>query len=412
VPSPFKRAELARYAEAMAHASVSIRRGDDLIVFAEPAHRELGLAIVEVAFRAGARSADVVYIDPRVRAARLRHAPRSSLGYVTSWNAKRFRGMTERTTATLFITGDSDSDALKGIDPARVVADATGPFRQLPWLRSELREGKRRWGIVGWPTEEWASRVYPTLAPASAARRLARDLLWFCRLGPDDPDGWTGLKDHLAAVQGRAKRLTKLGLRRLELRGPGTDLAVGIAPGSLFLGGGEKNAHGIHISPNLPTEENFTTPDARTTEGTFRCSRPLLFQGRLVEGIAGEFRGGRLVRLRGKGKNGEFFRQFIGSIENADRLGEVALVDSSSRIGRSGRIYYNTLLDENAAAHIAFGAGFGKTRMKAPSRGRFAGVNKADAHIDVMVGTDELEATGTDARGRRIPLIRDGAWQI
>jgi aminopeptidase len=412
VPSPFTQAELTRYAEAMAHGSISVRRGDDVIVLAEPAHRDLAVVLVEVAFRAGARSAEVVYVDPRVRAARLRHAPRKSLGYVTPWNARRLRDMTEPTTSTLFITGDSDLDAYKGIDAERAAADATGPFKQLPWLRSEHRESKRRWGIVAWPTEEWATRVYPSLAPAAATRRLAKELLWFCRLGPEDPAGWKGLKEHLALVQRRAVRLTRLGLTRLELRGPGTDLAVGLSPGALFLGGGEKNAHGIHISPNLPTEENFTTPDARSTEGTFRCSRPLVFQGREIEGIAGEFRNGRLVHLKGKGKNGEFFREYIGSIENADRLGEVALVDSSSRIGRSGRIYYNTLLDENAAAHIAFGAGFGKTRPQTSSRGRFAGVNKSDTHIDVMIGTDELEATGVDGRGRPIPLIRDGVWQI
>jgi aminopeptidase len=320
--------------------------------------------------------------------------------------------MTLPSTVTLFITGDSDLDAQAGIDPARAIADATGPFRQLPWLRSELRENKRRWGIVAWPTEEWATRVYPSLSPAAAARRLAKDLLWFCRLGPDDPGGWTGLRDHLTAVQRRAARLTKLGLDRLELRGPGTDLSVRFSPGTLFLGGGEKNAHGVHISPNLPTEENFTSPDAGSTEGTFRCSRPLVFQGRLIEGISGEFRNGRLARLKAKGRNGAFFRQFIGSIENADRLGEVALVDSSSRIGRSGRIYFNTLLDENAAAHIAFGTGFGKTRMPIAGRRRFAGVNKADTHVDVMIGTDDLEATGVDARGRRIALIRDGLWRI
>jgi aminopeptidase len=412
MPSPFKAAELERYADAMARASVSIRRGDDLILIAEPAHRELALELADVAFRAGVRSAEIVYLDPRLRASRMRHAPKKWLGYVTPWNAKRFRDMTLPTTVTLFVTGDSELDAMKGIDPARAAADATGPFRQLPWLRSETREAKRRWGIVAWPTEEWAARVYPSLTPSRAARRLALDLLWFCRLGPDDPDGWTGLRDHLAQVQRRAARLTKLGLERLELRGPGTDLSVRLVPGTVFLGGGEKNAHGIHISPNLPTEENFTTPHAGSTEGTFRCSRPLIFQGRLIDGISGEFRNGRLARLRAKGRNGEFFRSFIGSIENADRLGEVALVDSSSRIGQTGRVYFNTLLDENAAAHIAFGAGFGKTRAPTNGRARFVGVNKADTHIDVMIGTDDLEATGIDARGRRIELIRDGAWKL
>ncbi len=410
--SPLKLDELARYAEAMLEASLSFRRGDRLIVTAEPAHRTLAVALVEAAYRAGALSAEVLYADPLVRAARLRAAPNRALGHVTPWHAKRLRELSQPDVATLFVTGEGEPDALAGIDPKRVVADATGPFRQLPWLRSVQRESTRRWGIVAWPTEPWARRVYPSLTPANALRRLGRDLLWFCRLGPDDPDGWAGLRTHLAAVQRRAARLTKLRLERLELRGPGTDLSVRIAPNALFLGGGETNAHGVHVSPNLPTEENFTTPEAASTEGTFRCSRPLVFQGRLIEGIAGEFRNGRLVRLEAQGENGEFFRRFLGGIRNADRLGEVALVDRSSRIGQAGRIYFDTLLDENAAAHIAFGSGFGKTRERPPSARGFPGVNRSDTHVDVMIGTDDLEATGVARGGRPVPLIRDGTWQI
>jgi aminopeptidase len=231
----------------------------------------------------------------------------------------------------------------------------------------------------------------------------------FCRLGPDAPPGFKGLKAHLDAVRRRAGRLTKLKLHELELRGPGTELRMKLHPEGLWLGGGEKNAHGIHISPNLPTEENFTTPIAATTEGTFRCSRPLVFQGRRVDGIRGEFRGGRLVKLQANGKNGKFFEEYIGSIKDADRLGEAALVDASSRIGQAGRTYYNTLLDENAAAHIAFGIGFEKTRT--PGRGA-RGVNRSHTHVDVMIGTDDFEAVGTDSRGRKVPLIRDGAWQL
>jgi aminopeptidase len=410
--SPLKPDELARYADAMVRVSVALRKDDDLIVTAEPAHRELAAALVEAAGRVGARSAEVLYVDPLVRAARLRSAPEKWLGFVTPWTAGRLRAFAAPTTATIFITGDSDTDALRGIDPKRLATDMTRKFEQLPWLRSKAWDGKRRWSIIAWPTEEWAAQVYPKLQPQNAQRRLAQDLLWFCRLGPDDPPGWQGLQQHLRDVQGRTKRLTQLKLQRLELRGPGTELSVGFPAGTVFLGGIESNAHGARTSANLPTEESFTTPDAASTNGTFRCSRPLVFQGRVVEGIAGEFRNGRLVRFEAKGANGEFFRTFIASVKNADRLGEVALVDRSSRIGQAGRVYYETLLDENAAAHIAFGVGFSATRERAPGNRSALGVNRSDTHIDVMIGTDDFEATGVGARGRRIPLLRDGAWQI
>jgi len=410
--SPLKADELVRYADAMVRTAVGLRAGDDLIVFAEPAHRELAVALVEAGYRLSARSVEVSYVDPLVRAARMRTAPERWLGHVTPWNVKRFREFAAATTATLYITGEGEPNALDGVDPARAAADATGPFRKLRWMRSESWEAGRRWGIIAWPTEPWATKVYPSLQARNAVRRLAQDLLWFCRLGSEDPPGWKGLNDHLDIVKRRTARLSRLKLQRLELTGPGTDLSVSLPPESIFLGGGEKNAHGIHTSPNLPTEESFTTPEAASTNGTFRCSRPLVFQGKLIEGIAGEFRNGRLVRLQARGKNGAFFREYLGRIRNADRLGEVALVDRSSRIGQTGRVYFDTLLDENAAAHIAFGMGFDRTRRRRPGDRRALGVNRSDTHIDVMVGTDDLEATGVAARGRRIPLIRDGAWQI
>ena len=245
------------------------------------------------------------------------------------------------------------------------------------------------------------------------AEQLARDLLEFCRVGHDDAPGVTGLRDHLNALRKRAQRLSRLKLQSVELRGPGTELAVKLHPDGLWTGGGGTNFYGKRTAPNLPTEECFTSPIAAATEGTFRCSRPLMFQGRLIDGIAGEFRGGRLVGLEAKGKaNREFLAGFLYAIDNADRLGEVALVDSSSRIGKAGRIYYNTLLDENAAAHMAFGSGFPHTRVDHTKSRAARGVNNSDAHVDVMIGTPDFEATGIGARGRRIPLIADGVWQL
>ena len=168
-------------------------------------------------------------------------------------------------------------------------------------------------------------------------------------------------------------------------------------------------ADGRRLASNMPTEEVFTSPDPRQTTGTFRCTFPLSFRGRLIHGIRGEFSKGRLVRLEADSDDDrDFLAGFIDTDKAGRRLGEVALVDASSRIGQSGRIYNNTLLDENAAAHIAFGSGFGGTRSETPARG----INRSTIHLDVMIGGPDLEATGFNARGRRIPLISGGAWQI
>jgi len=403
--------QLARYADAVVKVGISVGRGDDLIVTCQPAHREFAVALVEAAYRAGARSVEVEYNDPLVRAAYLKTAPDKAIGYVTPWRGARVRASLRPETATLWIAGEGEPGALNDIPGKRLAADLTRSSKRFGDVLRASRQGRRRWSIAGWPTESWATAVYPKLGSIAAQRRLARDLLDFCRVGPDDAPGVTGLREHLGNLRRRALRLSRLKLERLELRGPGTDLKVALHPEGLWLGGGTTNFYGKRTAPNLPTEECFTTPIASATEGTFRCSQPLMFQGTLVEGISGEFRDGRLVRLDAK-KGRDFLADFLFEIKDADRLGEVALVDSSSRIGKANRIYYNTLLDENAAAHIAFGSGFAHTRAAHEKTRAARGVNRSDAHVDVMIGTSGFEATGFAARGRHVALIADGVWQI
>jgi aminopeptidase len=406
-------ADLERYADAIIKVGISLGRGDDLLVTCQPAHREFAVALVEAGYRAGARSVDVEYHDPLIRAAYLRTARDRSVGHVSTWRAARVRAAVKPKTATLWIAGESEPGALSDVPGKRLAADVTRSVKRFGDVRRASRLGKRRWSIAAWPTRSWATAVYPTLSDETAQRRLARDLMEFCRVGPKDPAGVTGLRKHLSELRQRAARLTRLNLERLELRAEGTQLTVALHPDTLWSGGGFTNFYGKRTAPNLPTEECFTSPVASATEGTFRCSQPLMFQGTLVEGISGEFRGGRLVRLDAKRQaERDFFADFLFAINGADRLGEVALVDSSSRIGKAGRIYYNTLLDENAAAHIAFGSGFSHTRSNHQTDRSLRGVNRSDAHVDVMIGTGDFEAIGIGRRGRRVPLIADGEWQI
>jgi aminopeptidase len=398
-------AELERYADAIVGVALGVRRGDELVVNAELGHADLAVGLVEAAYRAGARHAEVLYADPRVRAAQVRGAPKASLGWVTQPRAAYFRWRERPEVGAVNVLGETDTEALAGLDPERLALESTGTTRNLPWMREPRRDRRRRWVFVAWPTAAWADLVFPTLSPETAQRRLAQDLLRISRVAPDDEPG--AAKAHLDGLERRAKRLTRLGLERVELRGPGTELDVGLPAGALWGGPWVTNDHGRVFSANFPTEEVFTSPHAGLTEGYFRCSRPIRWQGRLVDGLEGEFRGGRLVRLQAKGADGDFLRRYLAGIRNADRLGEVALVDSTSRVGETGRLYYEGLLDENAVAHMAFGEGFGETRAS----GRGGGLNRSDAHVDVMIGSDDFEATGTKGR-RRVPLIRDGRWQV
>jgi len=400
---------LARYADAIVRASLSIQKGDTLVVQGEPEHRELFVAVAESAYRAGARLVDVVTADPLVMRARLLHGSDDAIGALSPWARRRLREVAGPRGALAAIAGEGEAGYLDGIPPKRIATDYARLAKQTAFLRRAQLNMRARWVIAGWPTDHWAGQVYPELSPLVAKRRLARDLLRFCRLADEDGKGTSGWLKHLRTLSRRSARLTKLGLGGLELRGPGTELDVGLVGGTTWLGGPEKFVDGRMVAPNMPTEETFTSPDPRTTSGTFRCTFPLSFRGRLIQGLRGEFSNGRLVRLDADSDDDrDFVAAYIDTDRNGRRLGEVALVDASSRIGQMGRIYYNTLLDENAAAHIAFGSGFGGTRSETPPRS----VNRSTIHLDVMIGSPELEVTGIGARGRRIPLIREGAWQI
>jgi aminopeptidase len=390
-------------------ASLGVGKDESILVQGEPEHRELLAALAESAYRAGARYVDVVTADPLVMRARLLHGSDEALGALSPWNRRRLREVASPQGAIAFIAGEGEAGYLDGVPPDRIATDYQRMAKHTAFLRRAQLNMESRWTIAGWPTDHWASQVYPKLEVGKAKRRLARDLLNFCRLTDDDGKGTSGWTKHLRTLTRRSAKLTKLGLTRLELRGPGTELDVGLSPGTRWLGGPETLADGRVIAPNMPTEEVFTSPDARATSGTFRCTLPLSFRGRLVHGLRGEFSGGRLVRLDADSdEDRDFVAAYIDTDKGGRRLGEVALVDASSRIGQTRRIYYNTLLDENAAAHIAFGSGFGGTRTETPARG----VNRSATHLDVMIGSPKLEVTGIGGRGKRVPLIRDGVWQI
>jgi aminopeptidase len=401
--------ELRRYAETIVVGCIASKRGDTVVVNANFGVRELAVAVAEAAYRRGAIAVDVSYDDNRVYAARIEHAPKEALGHETPWRSARARALGEERVALVQIMGEYELDAVAHLDPERVAADSARRSGALARIR---REGRLRATICTWPTAEWAARVFPGTAVPKAQRKLAQEILWFCRISPNDPPGHKGWTDHLAALRRRAARLTKLDLKEVHVADDGTDLRLGIAPFSMWRGGGEQEFWGRQIAMNVPTEECFISPDAAATEGVFRCSRPRSFGGRMIEDLAGEFRGGKLVRLTAKRQaDRDWLARFFAATPGAERLGEIALVDASSRIGQTGRIYYNGLLDENAAAHMAFGSGFAKTRTVPIGRKRY-GVNRSRTHIDVMIGTEALNAWGITQSGKRVGLVLDGEWQF
>jgi aminopeptidase len=391
----------ARYADAIVRDALRLAEGDVLAVHGEPAHRELLVALAEAGYRAGCRYCDVLTTDLRVKRVRALYAPEDSLGEQPAWHDRRMRDLLAVDAGVVTVTGPGEPGLLGDVPPARAARETSRILAGAPRYLKAVKSGRARFCVIAWPTPGWAAQVYPELPAGEAVAALGDDLLRFARLAQDDPpDGWAR---HVARLESVATELTELGLRELTLRGPGTHLRLGLPEGARWIGGTLQGRSG-RFSPNIPTEEVFTSPAPAATEGTFACSLPLELEGRTLDGIRGEFRRGRLVQVEAlRPQDAEFLQAYMARDRGASRLGEVALVDGKSRVGAAGRSYGTTLLDENAASHMAFGSGFDFARDPGAPR-----PNASRIHVDVMIGRPELEVRGRTAQGRELPVLVDG----
>lgn len=394
---------LDRLAELTVAVGANVQQGQDVIVTAELDTLELARAVAAAAYDRGARFVDVWLVDTELKRLRLLHADPETVGYVPPWLGSRFETLAEGGGAMIRLEPSVAPGRLAGIDPALAGRD------NLPMLpeTGPIVAGRRaNWTIVPWATRAWARRVHPQLLPGEGLARLRRELSHVLRLDEDDPvAAWEARLAELDAVAGR---LNALELDELRYRGPGTDLAVGLLPGSRWMMARFETRSGITHVPNLPTEEVFTVPDPARVEGVVVSTKPLDLRGTTVDGLRVRFEGGVAVELDAA-EGAEALRALTEIDEGARRLGEVALVDDSGRIGPLGTVFGNTLLDENAAGHIALGNGLA---MCADGEESLARVNRSKIHVDFMVGSPELTVTGVRRDGGEVELLTGGAWQI
>jgi aminopeptidase len=359
-------------------------------------------AVAERAYERGARFVDPTYFDPYVKRSRLQHAPDDSLEFVPEWYGNRMLQLGDLRAARIVFVPRVSPGILNGVDPKRAGRD------QLPDIRERLEIINKRlvnWTIMPFPTQPWAELVYPDLDGGAALARLAQELSHVCRLDEDDPvAAWRERKETLHSVAGR---LTEHHFDAIRLQGPGTDLTVGLLPTSLWEGGSATTVDGIEHMPNVPTEEVYTTPDPTRADGVVRATKPLDVAGTIVRGLEVRFEGGHAVDIQAD-SGAEVLRERAGYDADASRLGELALVDREGRIGTLGTTFYNTLLDENAASHIALGNAYELTvgAEDVPK------INKSAIHVDFMIGGDDVEVTGLTADGGEVPVLRGGTWQI
>jgi len=359
--------------------------------------------IARAAYERGAKYVDVVTFDQWVKRERIAHAAEDTLDYAPPWMSQRLLYLSDEHAARITLSGPHAPRALEGLDSARAGRDLL-PY--LPETGEVVNRRTTNWTIVPVPTPDWAEVVYPELPGDEAYERLWEAVAHVCRLDTVDPEAaWT---ERAAALKSSADRLTEKRFDAVRLHGPGTDLTIGLFSSSTWQAGDFVTVDGLHHLPNLPTEETFTTPDPERVDGYASATMPLELAGSVVSGIRAEFENGRAVAIDAE-QGADALRAAASSDEGASRLGEVALVDGLGRIGALETTFFDTLIDENAASHIALGNGYDHPVEEAADKER---VNTSRVHIDFMIGSPELAVDGITRGGDVVPVLRDGNWQI
>jgi aminopeptidase len=389
----------ARYAELAVQVGANVQPGQLVEVLGRVEHAEIVRAVTRAAYSAGARYVDVYYTDQHLRRALIEGGADEVLSWTPPWLLERARMIGDERAAVVALTGDAEPELLADLPGERV---GKARMRELAEESTrQVNEQLNNWTVVGVPNAGWATQMFgePDL------ERLWTVVEYCVRLDEDDPvAAW---RDHVRKIGRRASLLNDMRLEAVRFRGAGTDLTVGLLPESRWQGVESQTALGLPYVANMPTEEVFTTPDARRTEGHVRSTRPVALYGQIVKGLEVRFEGGRIVDVRAD-EGAEVINGQLASDENAGFLGEVALVDGTSRIGQTGLTFFDTLFDENATCHVAYGSAYAEAVEGAPG----AGVNVSTVHTDFMVGGPEVEVDALLPGGGVVPLLRQDVWQL
>ena len=398
---------LERYARLAVEVAVNLQPGQFLRINAEPEHLPLVRAIGRLAYEHGARYVEAQFRDMHVRRARVQHAPEDSLDWSPPWSLALVDHLIETRGATITITGESEPELLADTDQRR--AQRTRARLATEKLLDAENRRLIQWTIVGYPNEGWATAVFGE----PDVERLWQAVATATRL--DEPDPVAAWHEHLDRLRDRAAQLDERRFDAIRFAGPGTDLVVGLCDRHHWLTAAEVSVEGIPHVVNVPTEEVYTTPDARRTEGTVRSTFPLALGGTIVRGLELRFAAGKVVQVRAE-TGLDAVREEMATDEGAGFLGEVALVDRESRVRKTGIVFLDTLFDENAACHLAWGQGIptaldGGEEMTVEELER-CGYNDSVVHTDFMIGGPGVSAIGVEAGGAEVPIIEDDVWVL
>lgn len=404
-----KKTVMRSYAKLIVRVGANVQKGQEVRVFASLDQPEFIKMLAEECYKAGASRVTVDWNYPELTKLSARYMKLRDLSETREWEKARMQDMVDHLPVRIFIESE-DPDGLRGINPKYFKAFAARIKISKPYR--DAIDNKHQWCIAAVPGEAWAKKVHPELSKRAAVEQLWKDILYTARADGEDPIAdW---EEHNRDLKARSKYLNDLHLRELRYHSAnGTDFKVGLIPTAEFHAGRDTTMQGVVYDPNMPTEEVFTSPDRRTAEGIVYATKPLSYQGQLIENFSVRFEKGRAVEVKAE-KGQDVLEQIISMDEGCHYLGECALVPKESPIHQSGLLFYNTLFDENAACHLALGFGFdecvkGFANMTKEELYEI-GVNDAGNHTDFMIGSDDLSIDGVDEHGNVHPIFRNGTW--
>ncbi len=404
-----KKTVLREYARLIVRSGVNVQKGQEVIVYADLDQPEFVAMVVDEAYKAKAKKVTVEWDYQPLEKLHSRYQSVSTMGKVEDWVAARQEHYCQVLPCRIHLISE-DPDGLKGVRTDKIAKARQMRYPILkPYL--ERRENREQWCIAAVPGVAWAKKLFPELSRNQAVEKLWEAILYTSRVDADPVKAW---EEHNARLKARCDYLNSLRIASLHYRADnGTDLTVGMMPEGRFCGGGEKSLQGIFFNPNIPTEECFVSPKRGLAEGIVYATKPLSYQGQLIENFYIRFEKGRAVEAVAE-KGQEALTTMISMDEGAAYLGECALVPEDSPIAQSGILFYNTLFDENAACHLALGNGYADTIDNFENRTleecRALGLNDSMIHVDFMIGCKTMDIDAITEDGKTVPIFRKGTW--
>ena len=402
---------LKKYAELIVKSGANPSPGQAVVIIAAPEQFEFTRMVAEECYRSGASQVVVNYTDMVLDKLAYLHQDEELLSELSPWDRARWQWISEKFPARIWLDSD-DPDGMDGIDQEKYSRAFAKKVKEIKPFRNII-ENRHQWCIAAVPGVEWAVKVFPECTPEDAVEKLWDAILEASRANGDPIANWD---EHNANLLSKCDYLNSLGLVKLKYNATnGTDFTVGLMKEGIFCGAAETDLNGRVFNPNIPSEEVFTTPRKGEAEGVLVSTKPLSWQGTLIENFSIRFENGKAVEVKAE-KGQTALEKMITIDENAGFLGECALIGKNSPINNQGILYYNTLFDENASCHVALGRGFDNC---VEDYGKYSkeeleklGVNDSVIHVDFMIGSDDLEITGTTYDGRVIKVFSDGEWSI